>query len=127
MTKGVKICFGAVIVVLVISVIASFILYAPRDKDSAQYVEILSNNEVVCKLDLNKEENRSFRIEGENGWNEITIMDGTICVSDADCPDKTCVKSGKLRNENFPIICLPHRLVIRFSEQGERNENKTTD
>ena len=59
--------------------------------------------------------------------NDITIENSGIFVSDADCPDKTCVKSGKLSNENFPIICMPHRLVIRFSEQGERNENKTTD
>jgi hypothetical protein len=44
------------------------------------------------------------------------IEDGEICVSSAECPDKTCVKMGKLRSESLPIVCLPNHLIIRFAE-----------
>lgn len=119
MPKAVKVCLGVVIAVFVASVTATLVILSPKDKDSAVYVEILRDNEVVCTLNLSEEGDRSFRIECENGWNEIALKDGEIRVSDADCPDRTCVKSGYLRHEHLPVVCLPHRLVIRFAEDDE--------
>ena len=90
--------------------------------------EILSGVSMIIralKKDLPEEntfgypttETRTFRITSpDGGWNEITIKDGSICISDADCPDKTCVKTGILRSESLPIVCLPHKLVIRLEE-----------
>lgn len=128
MTKGIKICLVAVLTILVISAVMTAIMIGPKKAETPQYVEIVQDNKILYRIDLRQEKDRTFRIEyPDGGWNDITIENSEISVTDADCPDKTCVKSGKLRNENFPIICLPHRLVIRFSEQGERNENKTTD
>ena len=74
---------------------------------------------VEAKLDLAAEEDRTFRIESSGGWNDITIKDHQISVSDADCPDHTCVKNGVLRYEYLPIICLPHKLIVRFCDGGE--------
>lgn len=119
MHKSVKICLGAVIAVFVISFIATLVILFPKDENSAVYAEVLRDNEVVCTLNLSEEGDRNFRIECESGWNEITVKDGKICVSDADCPDRTCVKSGYLRHEHLPVVCLPHRLVIKFSEEDE--------
>lgn len=119
MPKSVKICLVTVIVVFVISVIATLVILSPKDEKSVVYAEILRDNEVVCTLNLSEEGDRYFRIECESGWNEITVKDGKICVSDADCPDRTCVKSGYLRHEHLPVVCLPHRLVIRFAEDDE--------
>lgn len=120
MTKGVKICLVAVITIFVISAIAAWIMVTPKKEKTPQYVEIVQENRILYRIDLVKEKNHTFRIEyPDGGWNDITIENSQIFVSDADCPDKTCVKSGRLRNEHIPIVCLPHRLVIRFSEQGE--------
>ena len=127
MIKGVKICLVAVLTALVISAIMAAVMVKPKKIGASQYVEIVQDNKIIYRIDIIKEKNRTFRIEyPDGGWNDITIENSEIFVSDADCPDKTCVKTGKLRSENIPIVCLPHRLVIRFSEQGERNENKTT-
>lgn len=128
MTKGIKVCLVAVLTILVISAVMAAIMAGPKKTGTTLYVEIVQDNKILYRIDLRQEKDRTFRIEYQDGgWNDITIENSRIFVSASDCPDKTCVKSGKLRNENFPIICLPHRLVIRFSEQGERNENKTTD
>ncbi len=128
MTKSIKVCLVVVLTILVISAVMAAIMAGSKKAETPQYVEIVQDNKILYRIDLCQEKDRTFRIEyPDGGWNDITIENSGIFVSDADCPDKTCVKSGKLRNENFPIICLPHRLVIRFSEQGERNENKTTD
>lgn len=128
MTKGVKICLAAVLTALVISAVTAAVMFRPKKIESSQYVEIVQDNKILYRIDIVQEKDRTFRIEyPDGGWNEITIRNSQIFVSDADCPDKTCVKSGILRSENMPIVCLPHRLVIRFSGQGEQNENKTTD
>ena len=118
MTKGVKICLAVVAVVFAVSVVLSVIFLRKSSRDPSEgsvWVEIVQDNSVLYKLDLSTESDRSFRINGsDGGWNEITIKDHCISVSNADCPDQTCVKTGTLRYDYLPIICLPHKLVIRF-------------
>ena len=115
MTKGVKIIGAVVLLLLVGSVIAVLLNF--RESDNT-YVSILQNNEVIYSFDLSEEEDRTFRIEyPQGGWNDVKIEDGRICIVDADCPDKTCVHTGYLRSEGVPIVCLPHKLVIRFSDK----------
>ena len=77
----------------------------------------MQDNKILYTLAYPTTETRTFRIESPGGgWNEITIRDGSICISDADCPDQTCVKMGLLKSESLPIVCLPHKLVIRLEE-----------
>lgn len=119
MTKGVKISLACVIVIFIVSVVLTVIFMRPKKADNdAVWVEIVRNDEVLYRLDLNSEEDRSFRIECDNGWNEVTISSGKISITDADCPDKTCIKTGVLRSEYVPIICLPHKLVIRYADDN---------
>ena len=114
MTKGVKICFAIVMIIFIASGTASYFILKPSE---STMVEIVQDNKVLYTFDLKKEKDRIFRIEySDGGWNEIKIENGRICVSDADCPDKTCVKTGTLRSETIPIVCLPHKLIIRFCE-----------
>ena len=116
MTKSVKICLIAVIIIFIASAVISYFILKPTDNTM---VEIVQNNKVIYTLDLSHEPDRTFRIEySDDGWNEIKIENGQICVSDADCPDKTCVKTGFLRSETIPVVCLPHKLIIRFCEGG---------
>lgn len=123
MTKGVKICLAVVILIFLVSAAASVLIMYPSDRadpDKApdvNYVEIVQGNEILYRINLSKEPDRTFRVEyPDGGWNDITIENSQIFISDGDCPDKTCVKTGKLRSENLPIVCLPHKLVIRFCE-----------
>lgn len=121
MTKQVKICLVLVAVIVIAAIAALLIIMQPHSKSGNEnnYIEIIQDNEVLCIIDLNSESDRTFRIEYNGGWNEIKIESGTICISDADCPDRTCVKSGVLKYKNLPIICLPHRLVVRFADSEQ--------
>lgn len=118
MTKGIKILIIAVGLIFAISLTA--VIISLRETNNT-LVEIVQNNKVIYTFDLSDEEDRTFRIEAaDGGWNEVSIKNGEISIIDADCPDKTCVKTGVLRSESIPIVCLPHRLVIRFA--GKENE-----
>lgn len=120
MTKGVKICLAAAAALFLCAVAAAF--YVSRPPESS-FAEIIQDGKVIEKLDLSNAEDRVFRVESENGgWNEIKIDSGNILISDADCPDRTCVKTGALRSARVPIVCLPHKLVIRYSDDSEIGE-----
>ncbi len=44
--------------------------------------------------------------------NTVTVRDGAVCVSEADCPDRVCVRTGWVCADGETIVCLPHRLVV---------------
>ena len=63
-------------------------------------------------LDLS--EDQEFTLQPlDGGYNTVTIRDGKIAVTAADCPDQYCVNRG-FCSGGVPIVCLPHGLVIEF-------------
>ena len=56
----------------------------------------------------------TIAIETAEGRNTIVIDDSAIAVTDADCPDRICVKTGPIRKKGEVIACLPHRLLIEI-------------
>ena len=61
---------------------------------------------------------QTFDVPCDGGYNTIAVENGEVYVSAADCPDQTCVKMGVLRSRALPIVCLPHRLAIRFVDSA---------
>lgn len=62
-----------------------------------------------------------FTLTDERGSNVIRVEPGRIAVIAADCPDKVCVAAGWHADSAAPIVCLPHRLVIRIEKNAEAN------
>ena len=68
---------------------------------------------VVKELPLNQDD--EFTVSGfQGGINSIIIRNGSVLVSDADCPDKLCVKMGRINRAGETIVCLPHRVVVEI-------------
>ena len=59
-------------------------------------------------------EDRTVRIQGEGGYNTLVIEGGEVWLSEADCPNLLCVKTGKIRYAGQSIVCLPHQLAVRI-------------
>ncbi|MCH5196299.1 MAG: NusG domain II-containing protein [Oscillospiraceae bacterium] len=72
--------------------------------------EIYQDGELIKTVSLS--EDTEFTVYCGDGFNVVEVSDGKICVSSADCPDKVCVRQGKISGA-VPIVCLPHRLEIR--------------
>lgn len=91
------------------------LLFQHFAKPQSRTVEIVQDNTVLYTFRYPVEGEQTFRITAKDGgWNDVTVKDGSICISAADCPDQTCVGMGVLTSESLPIVCLPHKLVIRF-------------
>ena len=78
--------------------------------------EIIRNGETVRTIDLSRvTAPETFTVEdGAGGYNVITVEPGRIRVEDANCPDRVCVHYGWLERSRIPILCIPHKLMIRI-------------
>lgn len=97
------------VLLLAVSVGASFLLLQPGE--AAQRVEILSEGKVLYTLSLSVDQ--TVTVETNRGTNTVTIRDGAVAVTAADCPDHYCMQRGYCTG-GAEIVCLPNRLVIRF-------------
>ncbi|MBQ8026928.1 MAG: NusG domain II-containing protein [Clostridia bacterium] len=51
----------------------------------------------------------------------LLVEKGSICFKAADCSDKVCINSGKLRHRGDTAACLPAKAVVTI-ENGEESE-----
>ena len=99
----------AVAVLAAAGIIAYIIMKnAPTNDPTA---EIYQNGELIRTVPLS--EDCEFTIICNEGSNTVTVKNGAVMISAADCPDKVCVKTGAVSGGAIPIVCLPHRLEIR--------------
>lgn len=76
---------------------------------------IYSDGEAVQTLDLSAD--GEYRIAFSDGWNVLTVKDGKVSVTAASCATQDCVHHAPA-NAGAPIVCLPNRLVIRFTDSA---------
>ena len=76
--------------------------------EQARFARISSRGVEVKTVDLMIDQ--EFTVDGKN---TITVQDGKIAVTWADCPDHYCMKRG-FCSGGTDIVCLPNRLVIEF-------------
>ena len=74
-----------------------------------EYALVSVDGEEYARLSL--DEDAELLVKTEYGENLVVVKDGKVRVSDADCPDKVCVKTGEA-TELTSVVCLPHRLTV---------------
>ena len=101
-------------VILLLSVAASLFLFLrPAAGHTA---EIYVDGVLYRRVDLGKlTAPERIEVRTERGVNVLLAEPGRIRVESADCPDKVCVEAGWLEDSAAPIVCLPHRVVIKLT------------
>ena len=81
-------------------------------------LRIYQNGELTGEYDLSQP--RTIPVTGmEDSYNLVLIEDGTVRVTDADCPDQLCMKQRSISKNGESIICLPHKLVLQIYAKEE--------
>lgn len=99
------------VILLVLVVSAVFLLFG-LFKDNGKKAVVLVDEEIVLELLLSND--AEHKIETESGFNIITVDNGDIFVSAADCKDSICIKRGKINKTGESIVCLPHKLIVEI-------------
>lgn len=108
--------------ILLIS-LASWALYGYYIKDKPAKAEIYYYSELVETLYLDGAEERIFSIP--QNPNVVFKMDkeGSIAFIASDCPDKICVKTGKIHRPGEYAACLPNGIILKIVPGGERGDD----
>ncbi len=84
--------------------------------EAAGYAQVYSNGKLLYTLDLTIDQIHT--VQTAKGTNVITVKDGAVAVTQADCPDGYCMARG-FCSSGAQIVCLPNRLIIRFAGEQE--------
>lgn len=82
---------------------------------SVASAEIYQDGTLVRTVSLAQDQH--FTVTCGDGYNIITVSGGRIAVTEASCPDQSCCRQG-WQSGGAPIVCLPNRLVIKFSDSA---------
>lgn len=82
------------------------------------YVTVSVDGAETARYPLN-EDRDTVIATGEDGINRLVIRDGQATVTEANCPDKICVGHRPISMEGETIVCLPHKVVVAVTGEGE--------
>ena len=99
------------IFVLLLVVCGGLSLWLLRSGETASAVEVWSDGELLDIRPLVVE--KQITVESAYGTNVVTVKDGKVAVTEADCPDHYCMERG-FCDGGVQIVCLPNRLVLKF-------------
>lgn len=104
---------GIIAAVTAVCLVLSLWLLWPSD---ATAVEVWSEGKLVQTLSLMQDQ--TVEVKTAQGVNVVTVQDGKVAVTAADCPDKYCMHRGWCSG-GMQIVCLPNRLVLKFTGKTE--------
>ena len=90
------------------------------NKPASELAEIKTSAETFT-VELSKDNTYSF----SSGDFEYTaeVIDGSIYLTEASCPDGTCKAMGKIGKERSgAIICVPGNLIIKTTQKAVQND-----
>ena len=98
----------AVILFFLIALLVTSLL-----KEEGDTVLIYQNSQLIHSCPLS--ETREIAV---GGTNTVVIENGYVYMKEADCPDKTCVHTGKIKDNSHDIICLPNKVRVTVTKKS---------
>ena len=81
------------------------------EPDKGDYCTVYVDGEMVLELSLT--EDSVTEIPGTHAV--LTVRDGAVAVTENDCPNKICMKTGYIDDKGGTIVCAPNKIVVRVS------------
>lgn len=103
--------------ILFLFFLAIILLWFPISRKKGEMVIIQVEGREVGRFPL--ELNREMQVEGPLGETSVVIEGGEVWVRSSPCPDGRCIRMGKKWRADDLIVCLPNRVVIRITGEGE--------
>ena len=111
MNKATKLIAAALALVVLGS--AGWIVFFKGQTDNLRVV-IEVDGEVYAAYDMGEVKGIVPISTPNGGENRVWVQDDLVFMDDANCPDQTCVKQGVIRDSTVPIVCLPHKVIVRI-------------
>ena len=99
------------ILILLLVAVAGVLFFFLRPGEEGTYVLVTVDGQEQGRYPLS--EDRTLTI-GDEDYNILDIRDGAAAVTEANCGDHTCVRTGEIHRSGESIICLPHKVVVKI-------------
>lgn len=96
----------------VLTCIIIFVLVFHFTKKNGTFAEITVDGKNYGTFSLSEDQEIPIKNSDGDITNTAEIKDGKIFMTEADCPDKLCIRQGKKKDANSEIVCLPNKVVI---------------
>ena len=107
-------------ILLLIIIISALPIILNINNTNIKTAEIYRENDLLYSIDLSAV-TQPYAITIENGKhsNVIWVEKDKISMKSSNCPDKLCVKQGKISNSLMPIVCLPNNITIKIEDSDK--------
>lgn len=113
-----------VLLTLVLSVMAFSFTNIDRDDAGYKRVQVIIDDKVYEEVVItDRNYQKTIKIETEEGYNYIRIHDGGVEITEADCYDEVCVKTGFIDRKGQIIACLPHKMYVKILGEDSQIDN----
>ena len=110
-----------VVLFIVLIGILTIGIYNYKFKNKPAVAEIYYKSELVKTVDLSTGVDKRFSIP----QNEHVIFhldkDGSIRFEESNCPDKICIKTGKLNTVGETAACLPNEIIVKIVSKDKKS------
>lgn len=112
-----------IIIILGAAILLICAVFLIKPTGRGEFAYIYSGSKLIKIMPLADDD--VFLYEFDGHYNQITVKDGAISVTAADCDDELCLNSLPINVSGSSIICLPHKLYIEV--QGGGGDNGVDD
>lgn len=53
----------------------------------------------------------------------VEVKNRSVAVTESDCPDKICVRTGFISSPRQAVVCLPKRISVRILDENKDEQN----
>ena len=103
-------------IILILSLLlvaaVTLIVLLTRTTPGKKTAHISVSNQEVEVIDLSKNEDKEYLINGTNGVLHVHTHDGAIAVIESNCPHQDCVHMGYISEAGRSIVCIYNQVII---------------
>lgn len=99
-----------IIVLIAAAVLALALILRSASFENSSNAAVFHNGEQIALLPLEKDGVYPFDDYGVT----VEVRSGKVRISESDCHDKICEKTGFISSPMQTIVCLPNRISVRL-------------
>ncbi len=112
-----------IVLAIVIIGILSMTIYRFYFSDKPAKAEIYYKSQLVETIELNKGADKTFSVPGHENVVFHQEKDGSISFIESNCPDKICIKTGRLHTVGQTAACLPNGMILKIVPADKRGKD----
>lgn len=90
------------------------LLFARRG-ERGDTVRVFVNDDLYAAFSLDAPP-AEYRVQTEHGTLTLSLTEAGVCVTESDCRDGVCVRTGKIAKSGESIVCAPLGIAVTVGE-----------